>query len=514
MEDENGLELSLGLSWSRSSAKSKDNNDNSSETRADEGDRSNKLINDFKNFLEGGTRKQESSMGSQRSDPVKPDDSFCNNFSNAAADVDSSKNLNGRGLWVANDSRCRSAEVEEEKRPEASNKRKNLLDEMNNQKKRERESHNTDLHDKSRPSHISINTDDGSTAENEDVADSEVDGSTSRLVPHHDDGAKKYIRGAGPSDVANEGHTVTDSSVVDLQGQNKFTISSEREFKIGHMPYVSFPAQSINIMNVPYSLPLKESNSIGMPSTPSYPLPGMMQVMSAANGDRGGIQPVMPGNLPVMFGYSPVHIPVLDKDNPHGSAHPQQLHPSYVGRVLPNSDKQNDGLKISQAGMPVIMHKPSEASQYNGMALEQAKGDGKQHVTDGGSSSQTQDGAKGSNMMFGAQVESDKPGVEGSPSEFPAIRPGIAADVKFGGCGSYPNLPWVSTKGPGPNGKAISGVTYRYSPIQIKIVCACHGLHMTVEEFVRHAGDEQTNQDSGSGLAALPSNNPGASSQS
>ena len=69
----------------------------------------------------------------------------------------------------------------------------------------------------------------------------------------------------------------------------------------------------------------------------------------------------------------------------------------------------------------------------------------------------------------------DTPRTEGVPPEYPAIRPGIAAELKFGGSGSSPNLPWVSTTGPGPNGKTISGVTYRYGVTQIRIVCACHG---------------------------------------
>lgn len=330
MEDDNGLELSLGLSWGRSSAKAKDKSDNMSDTRIDEGDRSNKLINDFKNFLEGGTRKQESCMGSQRSDPVKPDDSFSNKFPNPTADADASVNLNGRGLWVANDNR--GAEADEEKRPETSYKRKSFFDERSNEKKHERELQNADFPDKSRPSHISINTDDGSTADNEDVADSEADGSTSRLVPQHDDGPKRYMRGMGPTDVSKVFHTVVESSMVDLQGQNKFTISSGKEFKVGNMPMpygVTFPGQSVNILNAPYSLPARESNSVG--------LPGMIQVMGAANGS----QHVMPGNLPVMFGYSPVQLPVLDKDNSQGLAsHAQQLNTSYVGRPLPNSGNQ------------------------------------------------------------------------------------------------------------------------------------------------------------------------------
>ncbi|KAA8529164.1 hypothetical protein F0562_034037 [Nyssa sinensis] len=504
MEDDNGLELSLGLSCGGSCAKSKGKNGSSPDPRMDEGDRSNKLVDDFKNFLPSGTQKQDLGTGSQRSDPVKPEENFFNNLSKAAGDGDGSTNLNGPGLWVVNSNRY--AEVEEEKRLEASNKPKILFDEIGHQKKREREAHHADLHEKTRTSHISITTDDGSTADNEDVADSEVEGSTSRLILH-DDNSKRYTGVGGSSEVPKEAHLVTESSVVDLQGQKRYKGSSEKEFKLGNMTYgVPFPTQSVNIINLP-SLPAKEPNSVGAASTSGYQLPGMIQVMAGTNSERPGSQPVMPGNFPLMFGYSPVQLPMLDKDNSWSLvSHPQQLHPSYAGRGPPNSDK-NDALKISQAAMPVILHKSSEAPQYDGRALERSKIDGKQHATEEGSSSQTEDDVKGS-IMFRPKDALDQ------QSESPAIRPGIAAEVKFGGCGSYPNLPWVSTTGPGPNGRTISGVTYRYSPAQIRIVCACHGFHMSPEEFVQHAGEEQTNPETGSGLVSFPSSNPAASAQS
>lgn len=75
-------------------------------------------------------------------------------------------------------------------------------------------------------------------------------------------------------------------------------------------------------------------------------------------------------------------------------------------------------------------------------------------------------------------------------NEIFVIKIGLAADVKFGGCGSFPNLPWVSTMCPGPNGRTIYGVTYKYNANQITIVCACHGTHMSLEDFVRHASEE------------------------
>ncbi|KAJ4708498.1 Ninja-like protein [Melia azedarach] len=510
MEDDNGLELSLGLSCGGSTGKAKGKNGSPSDSKTEEGDRGNKLVDDFKNFLHGGSQKQDSGTGSQRTDSVKPQENFFNDLSKATVDVDASTNMNGRGLWVTN--RSRSADIEEEKRSEASNKRKMFFDEMNNQKKHEIETHPSDLHEKAKVSHISITTTEGSTAENEDVAESEVEGSTSRLVSHHDNGSKRYIAVGGTSDAPKEVRGFPDSSVVDLQGQKRFNGLSENDFKLGNMSYgVPFSVQPVNIMNIPYTISVRESNSAG---APSMSLPVMTQKMPTASTERSGGQPISSGNLPVMFGYSPVQLPMFDKDNSWGVvSQSQQIHPSYAGRAPPNSDKHNDGLKISQAAMQVIARNSSETTQFEGRTIEWAKGEGKQHATEEGSSTQAED-AKTSVLNHKAKDISDRSVPEGLSLDLSAIKPGIAADVKFGGCGSYPNLPWVSTTGSGPNGRTISGVTYKFSANLIRIVCACHGTHMSPEEFVRHASDENVNPESGTGVVTFPSSNPAASAQS
>ncbi|XVE54221.1 hypothetical protein DITRI_Ditri03aG0063200 [Diplodiscus trichospermus] len=488
MEDDNGLELSLGLSCGAPSVKSKGKIDSSSDTKTEEGDRGIKLVDDFKNFLQAGNQKQDCSVGSQRSDPVKPSENFFNDLSKAAGDAEASVNLNGRGLWGTNTSR--SAEIDEDKRSEAGSKRKMSFDEINNPKKLEREAHHTDLHEKPKTSHISITTDDGSTAENEDVAESEVEGSTSRLVSHHDDGSKRFTGVSGSSELP-------------------------KEVKLGILNYGNpFPVQSVNAMNVPFSLPMKDSTSVGTPSSSGHTLPGMIQIMPTGNGERSGTQAVNPGNFPVMFGYSPVQLPLLDKDNPWGMvSHPSQFHSSYAGRAPNNLDKHGDGLKISQASMHTTVRNSSEAAQYDGRTFERVKGDGNKHATEEGSSTQAEEDVKGSSINLRANASADQP-TESLPLDFSAIKPGIAADLKFGGSGSYPNLPWVSTTGTGPHGRTISGVTYRFSANQIKIVCACHGTHMYPDEFVRHASEECANPDNNNGLATCPSTNPAASAQS
>ncbi|XP_010528407.1 PREDICTED: ninja-family protein AFP3 [Tarenaya hassleriana] len=51
------------------------------------------------------------------------------------------------------------------------------------------------------------------------------------------------------------------------------------------------------------------------------------------------------------------------------------------------------------------------------------------------------------------------------------------------------DMPFVSTKGDGPNGKRIEGFLYRYRKgEEVRIVCVCHGSFLSPAEFVKHAG--------------------------
>ncbi|KAL0285019.1 UNVERIFIED_CONTAM: Ninja-family protein [Sesamum calycinum] len=180
--------------------------------------------------------------------PLKVEDNFYNNFPKAAVDLETSKNSNTGGIWLTNDSR--STEVEEERRSGVGEKRKNLFIETNQQKKHERETNHADLTDKAKVSHISITTDEGSTAENEDVADSEVDGSTSRHISQHDDVSKRFVSSGSLSRSQKESHAFGDSSGAEILGQKRFTISSEKDLNVMSMPMhygVSFPGQAVNM---------------------------------------------------------------------------------------------------------------------------------------------------------------------------------------------------------------------------------------------------------------------------
>uniref|UniRef100_A0A1J3CGV1 Ninja-family protein n=1 Tax=Noccaea caerulescens TaxID=107243 RepID=A0A1J3CGV1_NOCCA len=430
MDDDTGLELSLGLSCGGSSGKAKGNSNtnnagSSSENhRVEGGDRSAKVIDDFKNFLHPTSqRPSEPSSGSQRSDcGQQPPQNFFNDLSKAPTNDGEAST---KPLWVE----------EDETRIEAGNKRKFGFPGMNDEKKKEMDSssHVVDLHEKkTKASHVSTATDEGSTAENEDVADSEVGGgggSSSNL-------AKDMTR---PN---------ADTNIVDnLAGQRKSSHvgSSAEEFTIRNMSSYTVPFTAHHPQNVVTSLPYSAKESGQHAAATS-----LMQPTAS------------PGNLPIMFGYSPVQLPMLDKDGASGI------------------------VALSQS--PFAGRGPSNSAT--------AKGEGKQPVAEEGSSEDASERPTGennnNNNSSNAAVSFD----------FSAIKPGMAADVKFGGSGARPNLPWVSTTGSGPHGRTISGVTYRYNANQIKIVCACHGSHMSPEEFVRHASEEYVSPESSIGMAA------------
>lgn len=490
MENEDGLELSLGLSLGGASAKSKGKITSSSGANAEESDRGNKLVDDFKNFLHGDNQRQESDTGSFQSNSIPSKDNFFNDLSKVGVEGDSSIDLKRKGTWIESN----YAEAEDENLPEIGNKRKLLFMEMNSQKKQERESHHADLHEKGRASYIS-STEDGSTAEKGDVVESRAEGSTSRLASKHDDSSKQSIGETSLPKGSKDICGFSESSAVDLNRQKRFNSSS-----VG----VSNSVQAMSMHNVPFPLPVKDPNALGAPSPSGHLQLGMQHVRPTVNGDRSGAEHVNPRNLPLMAGISPLQISAMDKDKSWGLvSHPQMIHHPHAG----------GGASTSSAAAQVIGSFSSDGLLYGGRVTEHTKADSKQPAIEEGSSSRAEH-AKGSSPNMNAKDVLERSKAAGVSLDFPAIKPGIAADIEFGGCGSYPNLPWVSTTAPGPAGKTISGVTYRYNANQIKIVCACHGTHLSPEEFIRHASDENFIAQNDNGPATIPNKNPAASAQS
>ncbi|KAI4377089.1 hypothetical protein MLD38_014775 [Melastoma candidum] len=420
--DENGLELSLGLSFGGSLGKLKDKV-GTSDLGAEEDDRGNTSVSDFRGLLDAGKNKLDSIRVLQ-DDGVKPQENFFSDLSKGNAGTDDEVSIEG------------------------SNKRKTLFDEFSHQKKHPRESKHSESPDKSGVSHITINTDGDSVADNEDVAGSEAGGSTSKLVPHHNmKGVRDY------NEVGNYG--------------------------------VPFSVQEINITAGSQPVSLRDSSSLIAPGRLLYPSSIMRHPLSGAENEQPGITTMALGNGPVISGYSPVQLPVMDKDN------------SRV--VAPHAALGSKGPPTSA---PVNPSSSSEDSQRGrtGRTAEMARAFGKQHPSEEGS-------------LNPAELDAKTAASDNLFSEHTAIKPGMATEFKFGGCGSFPNLPWVSTTGPGPNGKTISGVSYMYSTNQVRIVCACHGSHLSPEAFVQHASEDKSGLENGTATlpAAVQNNNPSTS---
>ncbi|KAH7283510.1 hypothetical protein KP509_34G010700 [Ceratopteris richardii] len=53
---------------------------------------------------------------------------------------------------------------------------------------------------------------------------------------------------------------------------------------------------------------------------------------------------------------------------------------------------------------------------------------------------------------------------------------------------SFSRLPQVTTTGRGPTGRTINGVMYVVGGHSVRIICRCHGKHMSPLQFVEHAG--------------------------
>ncbi|WCJ25581.1 Ninja-family protein AFP3 [Euphorbia peplus] len=75
--------------------------------------------------------------------------------------------------------------------------------------------------------------------------------------------------------------------------------------------------------------------------------------------------------------------------------------------------------------------------------------------------------------------------MENSKSVKPPVNNGAKETAK----NMLEDMPCVSTKGDGLNGRRIEGFLYRYKKgEEVKIVCVCHGSFLTPAEFVKHAG--------------------------
>ncbi|KAK8943301.1 hypothetical protein KSP40_PGU004939 [Platanthera guangdongensis] len=478
MVDDSGLELSLGLSFGGSSRKSKVK-DAISEPKS-EGSASklmggNMTISDdsLKNFFKSSPENHDP-KGKQKSDPiVYRHESFFTDLSKSSSPVaDCSNDAHSKSqlakyqdLWMPSN---RTIDPEEKK--SGSSKRKLPFDEINFQNKNEKQADYVDKHGGNsteapsrRNSHASITLEDGSSCVNKDACGPEAGGLTTWLGLQREEKVKSI-----ETSNLNRKNSLNESS---LSGKEPNSDFGKVSFGVPLLP------QQLPIMAGPYTVSATVSSTSGEPNTPGIPSTCVMQLMPNVNGERP-VVPANSNNMPLALNQPSVQLQAIEKGS-SWAFNSQPLHAFSVKKQtagVQNQEHFEDGVKTFQGP---ATHNATGVLSYSGKSSELTIGMTK-YVGEAPASSQA-DGSKSRNEA------TSKPAVESSPSEKPDRRSGIAPYLEFGAHGSYPDLPWVSARGQGPNGKTISGVTYKFNQNEVKVVCACHGIHMSQEEFVRHA---------------------------
>lgn len=286
MEDENGLELSLGLSFGGSSSKFKAK-DTPSDPKGDEGS-SNRLMggnvsfsdDSFKNFFKSGLENQES-KGKQKSEFITPpqENFFTDLAKGPAAMIDCSSDVqNNLAQFTRYQERLilnnRTLDIEEEK--SGSSKRKLPFEEINSQNKHEKL---VDFGEKQgarkpsgapslRNSHVSNAMEDGSIGENEDVAESEAEGPPPWLVSQREENAKSSdaLKFSGKS-------VPSDSSGIGSQGLRESSLLGKEINPEYGKSAVGLPLslQQLKAMNVPYPVPVTVPSTSGGSNAAGFP---------------------------------------------------------------------------------------------------------------------------------------------------------------------------------------------------------------------------------------------------
>lgn len=460
MVDDSGLELSLGLSFGGSSSKSKVKDalsDPKSEGSASKFMGGNITISDdsLKNFFKSGPENHDP-KGKQKSDPiVYRHERFFTDLSKSSSPVadgcndaqSKSQLAKYQDLWMPNN---RSMDPEEEK--SGSSKRKLPFDEINFQNKHEKQADYVDKHGGNsieapsrRNAHASITMEDGSASVNEDACGSEAAGLTSWLDLQREEKVK-FVETSN----RNGKNALNESCLSGKEPNSDF----------GKVSFgVPLLLQPLPVMTGPYTVSATVPSTSGGPNILGIPSARVMQLMPNVNGER----PVVPANInnmQLVFNHPSVQLHAMEKGS-SWAFNSQSLHASSVKKQTAGVQNREHFVDDMKAFQGPATHITTGVLSYDGKSSELTIGM-KKYVGEATTSSQA-DGSKSRNEA------TTKPAVE------------------FGAYGSYPDLPWVSATGQGPNGKTISGVTYKFNQNEVKVVCACHGVHMSQEEFVRHA---------------------------
>lgn len=314
MDDDNGLELSLGLSLGGSSGKAKARDatlEPKAEPQVEE------------SSSKGGSQTPDAPIGKyyqtnpenqehnskQRQSPVAPQfGSFWGQpGSSAAPVVDGSVEPVGHQPQLPRyqDGRMsnNSGNNSEEQKPVSSNR--NLLSEQKHETAGEQPdafSKSSDGGAKNAP--ISISTDDGSTGENEDVAESEAEGSNSWLVTQREDSAKGSVVNKG-----SDRKRSAAAAAVGFQGKRQPSFSGSESSSGKLLPGNPLSMQASNPVAVPYQVQAQVSGPPAITNAPNFHT----------------VTPVQ-----VAFGYPAVQLPTLETSSSWAFGAPPQAMSSFI----------------------------------------------------------------------------------------------------------------------------------------------------------------------------------------
>ncbi|GLJ40377.1 hypothetical protein SUGI_0830890 [Cryptomeria japonica] len=382
-------------------------------------------------------------------------------------------------------------ESAEEKWQEARKKRKMTVEEQKQQTKGDKEDDRDDPHCKSKSgipsqlksSPISANTQDASSSENEDTADSEVEASMLRTVsPIVKYNMKQPMPSVSEVSDKNENQMpITRTMVIgsDINKEHNST-SFMPPVAIASTP-LPYSLPSFNVGHAPYSHSFQVANNPSVAFSAGFSLPYLMQFAPpTVNGpDRSTVHPVNSTGVQLPPNYSPYQLPALETSpswvSVSHSHQPLMFGSKTIGGTRKSSEHADDESKISQAAsqasqvsLGVISATgertlPDNQKPESANPLMKNERQSERTCSDRGTSLSSKavddDGKHG--VAWSKDHTNHLPMADGLSQEVWNLRPGIAPGLKFGGTGNSPDLPWVSTTGIGSNGKTISGVMYR-----------------------------------------------------
>jgi hypothetical protein len=322
MDDDNGLELSLGLSLGGSAGKSKARDaplEPKAEPQLEES--SSKGGSQTPNapigkYYQTSAENQEHSSGQRNSPVAPPFGSFWGQ-------------PGGPSTLVVDGPIEPASRQSQEQKPGTSNL-KLLSEEISFQNKHHTGADQADAFSKSsdggaKNAPISISTDDGSTGENEDVAESEAEGSNSWLVAQREGSAKGSVVNKG-----SDRKRSADDSTFGFQGKKQPSFSGSESSSGKLPPGNPMSMQASNVVTLPYQVPAQVSGPPTITNTQNFRPVCTVQLRPPTNG--GAAVQTSSGASQVAFGYPAVQLPTLETGSSWAFGAPPQAMSSFTAR--------------------------------------------------------------------------------------------------------------------------------------------------------------------------------------